>query len=194
MLGQILSSKILQRNAIHLLLLIVTITLVVRAQEGIPFTVAGSFDYSNYAYNSTAWVFGVAWWWGPDFIPFPDPYYVYEGSLCPNGNPVDNYARMHGEEGLLFTYGVARSTVISNGLQRGFYSVGYISPFDNPRATTLINEENVSSCYVGVGGDDPGGCNGYCGGGGDDGGCHFCEANWQHTAACSGPYDHNYCG
>jgi hypothetical protein len=68
---------------------------------------------------------------------------------------------MHGEEGMLFIYGVADSRITANGLDRSFFSVSYISPFDDPRAQTLINEDNVMNCWVGFG-DGPvaGSCNG----------------------------------
>lgn len=94
MLSQILSGNTLRRYATRLLLLALALTFVVRAQKtGIPGTVALSFDNSTTAQNSIAWIFGVAWWWTAEFIPFSDPYFVYEANTCPNGNAVVNHAR-----------------------------------------------------------------------------------------------------
>jgi hypothetical protein len=192
MLRQILSSKVLRRNIILLLLLAVPVTNIVRAQ--ILGTIVESFDNTVTAYNSMAFLFNIAWWWSPGGIPWFDPYYIYEADVCPNGNPVVNTARMSAVEGDVWMYGAANSKITSNGLSLAFLSVAYLSPFDDPRLTTLLDEYFVTFCWVGL---DPGGGGGGGGGGdggGETGGCDYCAANWEWTAACSGPYDHDYCG
>jgi len=188
MLDQIVFCMSFKKKALRLVLLSLVFTFVVSGQ--LLGTVVSNFDRSNVVVNSMAWVLDVAFWWSAAGIPFPDPIYAYEASTCPNGIPVLNEAQVHGAAGASWIYGRTKSTITTTGLTRSALAVGYISPFDHPRATTILNEDTPLKCYEGLGGGGGGGG----GGGYEDEDCSYCEANWTWDAACSGPGDREYCG
>lgn len=174
------------------MLLLATLSLVPSGLAQGYFYIINSFSATVTLVNATATATQVGYW---SILgePAPQYYYAYEGALCPFTS-VSNTASVWGVE---FGYTVTASslsTVIANGLMRngligeyGFW--GY--------AGTILNVDSPSACAIGGdggGGGGDGGGDGGGEGGGDTGGCDYCAGNWQYTAACSGPYDHDYCG
>lgn len=123
--------------------------------------------------------------------------YAWSYRTCgPGGSPVRNKADVEVTAGEYYIFQASSATVMSNGQTLGL-SVG--STNCDAIQFSQINTFSPNACNAPIqigGGGLIGGCEVNCGGyePPDTGNCSYCQANWIWTAACSGPYDTNYCG